>query len=314
MPLCVQCPRTYARDEFRSSTRWETSSPTPPRPSRRLASLLERTPVLAFRAQNRRIQRALTCSGWGPPGGVRRTCPASGLREVKAIVIGLIGPTATTKSSYLGSLLYQLTNHAILNDMGLRSPHGRAVPSTMGTALRRPAAQQAGSRHHVAARSRGADPAAGCADDRTPSGRPRRALRPGLLRLGRRGPADRPRRRRAQPVRATDARRAAVLHTQSPAVPAGRLPDPDGGAVPDRSRPEPGGRHLHHPAGPAEPAPAYLGKHPTRDLPVAAVLSKADELTELVDREFGGGFPSLALDGSYFDNPLELQGSRAAAV
>jgi hypothetical protein len=54
--------------------------------------------------------------------------------------------------------------------------------------------------------------------------------------------------------------------------------------------------------------PAYVGRHPTRDMPVAAVLSKADELVDLVDREFGGGgFRSLPLDASYFDNPLELQ-------
>ena len=52
-------------------------------------------------------------------------CPAGheqpdDFREIKPVVIGLVGPTATTKSSYLGSLLYQLRDHAILADMGLR--------------------------------------------------------------------------------------------------------------------------------------------------------------------------------------------------
>ena len=54
--------------------------------------------------------------------------------------------------------------------------------------------------------------------------------------------------------------------------------------------------------------PAYVGRHPTRDLPVAVVLSKADELVELVAREFeGAAFTSLALDASYFENPIDLQ-------
>ena len=34
--------------------------------------------------------------------------------------------------------------------------------------------------------------------------------------------------------------------------------------------------------------PSYVGRHPTRDLPVAAVLSKADELVDLLPAEFGG--------------------------
>ena len=41
-------------------------------------------------------------------------------RSVKPIIVGLVGPTATTKSSYLGGLLYQLTNHALLTELGLR--------------------------------------------------------------------------------------------------------------------------------------------------------------------------------------------------
>jgi hypothetical protein len=54
--------------------------------------------------------------------------------------------------------------------------------------------------------------------------------------------------------------------------------------------------------------PSYVGRHPTRDLPTAAVLAKADELVELLPAEFGTPeFPSLPLDASYFEDPLARQ-------
>src|ERR687897_787105 len=54
--------------------------------------------------------------------------------------------------------------------------------------------------------------------------------------------------------------------------------------------------------------PAYVSRHPTRDLPTAAILAKADELVELLSVEFGAPeFPSLPLDASYFDDPLARQ-------
>ena len=56
---------------------------------------------------------------------------------------------------------------------------------------------------------------------------------------------------------------------------------------------------------------SYVGRHPTRDLPVAAVLSKADELVELLPVEFGvPGFAGPPLDASYLDDPLGRQAAQ----
>src|SRR4051794_35070098 len=104
MPLCVQCPRTYARDEFRLvDAMGNLLADPPPTVFQRLGRLLEHTPVLAHRAENRRVQRALALQRLGASW----RCPAGHIqpqdfRQVRSIVIGLIGPTATTKSSYLG--------------------------------------------------------------------------------------------------------------------------------------------------------------------------------------------------------------------
>ena len=311
MPLCVQCPRTYARDEFRLVDAVGNPLADPaPTVFERLAFLLERTPVLAHRAENRRVQRALTLQRLGATW----RCPAGHLqpqdfREVKAIVIGLIGPTATTKSSYLGSLLYQLTNHAILNDMGLRF-----------TILDEPSRRRWEQLYEGQLRSKRA---------------PATTLRPGreeqtpplVVRMTVNPPAGRDGRYdlvffdSAGEVQQTghdvavhspfvQLMHAALLFYTPKALQfprdVYRLP------AEEQSQTAPGPSRVVGTFTTLQAQlsqhPAYVGRHPARDLPVAAVLSKADELTDLVDREFGGGgFPSLPLDGSYFDNPLQLQ-------
>ncbi|HWJ52161.1 MAG TPA: hypothetical protein VNT24_02155 [Propionibacteriaceae bacterium] len=311
MPLCVQCPRTYARDEFRlvDSTGNQIAEPVPT-VFERLAQLLERTPVLAHRAQNRRVQRALALQRLGatwrcPVGHVQ----PQDFRDVKSLVIGLIGPTATTKSSYLGSLLYQLTNHAILNDMGLRF-----------TIMDEPSRRRWEQLYEGQLRGKHA---------------PATTLRPGreeqtpplVVRMTVQPPAGRDARYdlvffdSAGEVQQTghdvavhspfvQLMHAALLFYTPKALQfprdVYRLP------AEEQSQTAPGPSRVVGTFTTLQAQlsqhPAYIGKHPARDMPVAAVLSKADELIDLVDREFGGGgFSSLPLDGSYFHNPLQLQ-------
>jgi hypothetical protein len=311
MPLCVQCPRTYARDEFRlvDAVGNQLADPAPT-VFERLASLLERTPVLAHRAENRRIQRALTLQRLGATW----RCPAGHLqpqdfREVKAVVIGLIGPTATTKSSYLGSLLYQLTNHAILNDMGLRftildEPSRRRWEQLYEGQLRRKRAPATTLRP---GREEQTPPLVVRMTVHPPAGRDGRY---DLVFFDSAGEVQQTGHDVAVHSPFVQLMHAALLFYTPKALQfprdVYRLP------AEEQSQTAPGPSRVVGTFTTLQAQlsqhPAYVGRHPTRDLPVAAVLSKADELTDLVDREFGGGgFSSLPLDGSYFDNPLQLQ-------
>ena len=258
MPLCVQCPRTYPRDAFRLIDA-AGNQLAEPRPSLldRLSRLLERTPPLApprREPPGRPGPRpAAARRGLALPG---RTRAAGRLPRRQA---GRDRPDRTDRHDQV-----QLSGQPALPADQPRHPerdgaavldHRRAVPAPLGAVLRGAAAQPPRPGHHPATERGRADPAARRADDGDAARRPGRPLRPGVLRLRRRGPADRPGRSRAQPVRAADGRRAAVLHAEGAALPARGLPAAGRGAVADRPGPEPGGRHLHHPAGPAQPAP-----------------------------------------------------------
>ena len=315
MPLCVQCPRTYPRDAFRliDAAGNQLAEP-PPSLLGRLGRLLERTPPLAHRAENRRIAQALARqrlgAAWRCPAG--HTQPED-FRSVKAIVVGLVGPTATTKSSYLGSLLYQLTNHALLSEMGLRfsiidEPSRRRWEQYYEGQLRNRRAPGTTLRPN--------------ANEQTP---------PLVVRMTVTPPAGR------------DARYDLVFFDSAGEVqqtghdvavhsPFVQLMDaallfytPKALRFPREVYRLPGEELAQTAPGPSRVVgtfttllaqlnqhPSYVGRHPVRDLPVAAVLSKADELVDLLPREFSRAeFDSLALDASYFDDPLgsqEVQG------
>jgi hypothetical protein len=314
MPLCVQCPRTYPREAFRLVD--EAGNPlAEPRPTLfgRLARLLERTPPLAHRAENRRVSQALARSRLGATW----RCPAGHVQPedfqvVKPIVIGLIGPTATTKSSYLGSLLYSLTNLAALSELGLRfaivdEPSRRRWEQFYESQLRLRRAPGTTLRPGQ--------------DEQTP---------PLVVRMTVSLPAGRDARfdlvffDSAGEVQQTG--RDVALH--SPFV---QLMDaallfytPKALQFPREVYRLPGEDYSQTAPGPSRVVgtfttllsqlsqhPSYVGRHPTRDLPVAAVLSKADELVELLPVEFGlTEFPSLALDAGYLDDPLGRQAAQ----
>ena len=311
MPLCVQCPRTYPRDAFRLIDAAGTQL-AEPRPTLldRLTRLLERTPPLAHRAENRRVSQALARQRLGAAW----RCPAGHVqpedfRSVRPIVIGLVGPTATTKSSYLGSLLYQLTNHAILSEMGLRfsivdEPSRRRWEQYYEGQLRSRRAPGTTLRPN--------------ANEQTP---------PLVVRMTVTPPAGR------------DARYDLVFFDSAGEVqqtgrdvaehsPFVQLMDaallfytPKALRFPREVYRLPGEEQSQTAPGPSRVVgtyttllaqlsqhPGYVGRHPTRDLPTAAVLAKADELVELLPAEFGTPeFPSLPLDASYFEDPLARQ-------
>ena len=311
MPLCVQCPASYPREAFRLVDREGTELSDPQQTVReRLLRLLEHTPLLRQRAHNRRARTALTLRRLG---AVWR-CPAGheqpdDFREVKPVVIGLIGPTATTKSSYLGSLIYQLRDHAILADMGLRF-----------TILDEPSRRRWEERYEAQLRNRRAP-----ATTLRPAGV--RQTDPLVVRMTVSPPAGKEAaydliffdsagevQQTSQEV-ATYNPFVQMMHAallfytpKALAFPADvyRLP------AEEFSQTAPGPSRVVGTYGTLQSQlsqhPAYVGRHPTRDLPVAVVLSKADELVELVAREFeGGGFTSVALDATYFQNPIDLQ-------
>jgi hypothetical protein len=311
MPLCVQCPATYPRDQFRLVDREGTELSDPQTTVReRLIRLLEHTPLLRHRAANRRASRALALrrlgATWRCPAGHEQP---DDFREVRPVVIGLIGPTATTKSSYLGSLLYQLRDHAILADMGLRF-----------TILDEPSKRRWEERYESQLRNRRAP---------TTTLRPAgvRQTEPIVVRMTVGPPAGREAaydlvffdsagevQQTGQDV-ATYNPYVAMMHAallfytpKALAFPADvyRLPGEE------FSQTAPGPSRVVGTLGTLQSQlsqhPAYVGRHPTRDLPVAVVLSKADELVDLLDREFeGAAFTSVALDASYFENPIDLQ-------
>jgi hypothetical protein len=311
MPLCVQCPRTYARDEFRLvDAIGNLLADPPPTVFERLAQLLEHTPMLAHRAENRRVQRALTLQRLGASW----RCPAGHIqpqdfRQVRSIVIGLIGPTATTKSSYLGSLLYQLTNHAILNDMGLRftiveEPSRRRWEQLYEGQLR---SRRAPGTTLRPAQEEQTPPLVVRMTVQPPAGRDARY---DLVFFDSAGEIQQTGRDVAVHSPFVQLMHAALLFYTPKALQfprdVYRLP------AEEQSQTAPGPSRVVGTFTTLQAQlsqhPAYVGRHPTRDMPVAAVLSKADELLDLVHREFGGGgFPSLPLDASYFDNPLQLQ-------
>ena len=311
MPLCVQCPRTYPREAF-SLIDAAGNRLAEPRPSlfNRLGRLLERTPPLAHRAENRRVAEALARQRLGAAW----RCPAGHVqpedfRSVRQIVIGLVGPTATTKSSYLGSLLYQLTNHAVLSDMGLRfsiidEPSRRRWEQYYEGQLRNRRAPGTTLRPN--------------AEEQTP---------PLVVRMTVTPPAGRDARYdlvffdSAGEVQQTG--RDVAVH--SPFV---QLMDaacvfytPKALRFPREVYRLPAEEQSQTAPGPSRVVgtlttllaqlsqhPSYVGRHPARDLPIAAVLSKADELVDLLPLEFGGAeFTSLPLDASYFDDPLGSQ-------
>jgi len=311
MPLCVQCPRTYAGDQFRLVDAGGNQLADPvPTVFERLGRLLERTPVLAHRAENRRISRALTLQRLGATW----RCPAGHVqpqdfREVKSIVLGLIGPTATTKSSYLGSLLYQLTNHAILNDMGLRftivdEPSRRRWEQLYEGQLR---GRRAPATTLRPGREEQTPPLVVRMTVQPPAGRDARY---DLIFFDSAGEVQQTGRDVAVHSPFVQLMQAALVFYTPKALQfprdVYRLP------AEEQSQTAPGPSRVVGTLTTLQALlsqhPAYVGKHPARDMPVAAVLSKADELLDLVDREFGGGgFPSLPLDAGYFRNPLELQ-------
>lgn len=311
MPLCVQCPRTYPREAFRlvDGAGHELAEPRPGLFGR-LARLLERTPALAHRAENRRVAQSLARSRLGAAW----RCPAGhaqpeDFRRVRAVVIGLVGPTATTKSSYLGSLLHSLTNLAVLSDMGLRfaiidEPSRRRWEQYYEGQLRNRRAPGTTLR-----------PAP---DEQTP---------PLVVRMTVTPPAGRGARYdlvffdSAGEVQQTghdvavhspfvQLMHAALLFYTPKALDfpreVYRLP------AEARSQTAPGPSRVVGTfttlLAQLSQHPSYVGRHPTRDLPTAAVLSKADELVDLLPVEFGGvEFTSLPLDASYFDDPLGRQ-------
>ncbi len=224
-------------------------------------------------------------------------------------MVGLVGPTATTKSSYLGSLLYQLTNHALLSEMGLRfsiidEPSRRRWEQYYEGQLRNRRAPGTTLRPN--------------AGEQTP---------PLVVRMTVTPPAGR------------DARYDLVFFDSAGEVqqtghdvavhsPFVQLMDaallfytPKALRFPREVYRLPAEEQSQTAPGPSRVVgtfttllaqlsqhPGYVGRHPTRDLPVAAVLSKADELVDLLPVEFGGAeFGSLALDASYFDDPLGYQ-------
>ena len=311
MPLCVQCPRTYPREAF-ALIDAAGNRLAEPRPSllNRLGRLLERTPPLAHRAENRRVAEALSRQRLGAAW----RCPAGHVqpedfRSVRQIVIGLVGPTATTKSSYLGSLLYQLTNHAVLSDMGLRfsivdEPSRRRWEQYYEGQLRNRRAPGTTLRPN--------------AEEQTP---------PLVVRMTVTPPAGRDARYdlvffdSAGEVQQTG--RDVAVH--SPFVQlmnaACVFYTPKALRFPREVYRLPAEEQSQTAPGPSRVVgtlttllaqlsehPSYAGRHPTRDLPIAAVLSKADELVDLLPLEFGGAeFTSLPLDASYFDDPLGSQ-------
>ncbi len=311
MPLCVQCPRTYPRDAFRLVDA-AGNQLSEPRPSLfdRLGRLLERTPPLAHRAENRRVAQSLARQRLGAAW----RCPAGHVqpedfRSVKQVVIGLIGPTATTKSTYLGSLLFQLTNLAVLSEMGLRFSivdepsrrrweqyyegqlRNRRAP---GTTLR-PAAEE--QTPPLVVRMAVVPPAG-------------RDARYDLIFFDSAGEVQQTGKDVAVHSPFVQRMDAALLFYTPKALrfprEVYRLP------AEEQSQTAPGpsrvvGTYTTLLAQLSQ-HPNYVGRHPTRDLPTAVILAKADELVDLLPDEFGvGEFPSLALDASYFADPLALQ-------
>ena len=311
MPLCVQCPRTYPRDAFRLVDA-AGNQLSEPRPSlfHRLGRLLERTPPLAHRAENRRVAQSLARQRLGAAW----RCPAGHVqpedfRSVKQVVIGLIGPTATTKSTYLGSLLFQLTNLAVLSEMGLRFSivdepsrrrweqyyegqlRNRRAP---GTTLR-PAAEE--QTPPLVVRMAVVPPAG-------------RDARYDLIFFDSAGEVQQTGKDVAVHSPFVQRMDAALLFYTPKALrfprEVYRLP------AEEQSQTAPGpsrvvGTYTTLLAQLSQ-HPNYVGRHPTRDLPTAVILAKADELVDLLPDEFGvGEFPSLALDASYFADPLALQ-------
>ena len=311
MPLCVQCPRTYPRDAFRLVDA-AGNQLSEPRSSLfdRLGRLLERTPPLAHRAENRRVAQSLARQRLGAAW----RCPAGHVqpedfRSVKQVVIGLIGPTATTKSTYLGSLLFQLTNLAVLSEMGLRFSivdepsrrrweqyyegqlRNRRAP---GTTLR-PAAEE--QTPPLVVRMAVVPPAG-------------RDARYDLIFFDSAGEVQQTGKDVAVHSPFVQRMDAALLFYTPKALrfprEVYRLP------AEEQSQTAPGpsrvvGTYTTLLAQLSQ-HPNYVGRHPTRDLPTAVILAKADELVDLLPDEFGvGEFPSLALDASYFADPLALQ-------
>ncbi|HZA05143.1 MAG TPA: hypothetical protein VE617_11300 [Propionibacteriaceae bacterium] len=283
-----------------------------PRPSLfdRLGRLLERTPPLAHRAENRRVAQSLARQRLGAAW----RCPAGHVqpedfRSVKQVVIGLIGPTATTKSTYLGSLLFQLTNLAVLSEMGLRFSivdepsrrrweqyyegqlRNRRAP---GTTLR-PAAEE--QTPPLVVRMAVVPPAG-------------RDARYDLIFFDSAGEVQQTGKDVAVHSPFVQRMDAALLFYTPKALrfprEVYRLP------AEEQSQTAPGpsrvvGTYTTLLAQLSQ-HPNYVGRHPTRDLPTAVILAKADELVDLLPDEFGvGEFPSLALDASYFADPLALQ-------
>ena len=224
-------------------------------------------------------------------------------------MIGLIGPTATTKSSYLGSLLYQLTNHAILNDMGLRftiqdEPSRRRWEQLYEGQLRNKRAPGTTLRP---GREEQTPPLVVRMTVHPPAGRDGRY---DLVFFDSAGEVQQTGHDVAVHSPFVQLMHAALLFYTPKALQfprdVYRLP------AEEQSQTAPGPSRVVGTFTTLQAQlsqhPAYVGRHPTRDLPVAAVLSKADELTELVDREFGGGgVPQPAVGWQLLPQPAGLQ-------
>lgn len=119
--LCPQCARHYRRSQIQdvdeTGQRWTTPDEGYRGAIREVAAVLTRDKRwLADQERRHGLAR--------DRAGVVARCPAghplpSGYARRRAIVIGLIGPAGSSKSTFLGMLVHRLVHHADLRHLGL---------------------------------------------------------------------------------------------------------------------------------------------------------------------------------------------------
>lgn len=288
MILCPQCPRFYDRNEIAlidaegvavERSRW-------PIPSEDVVAVLPA--FLRDRIANHRLREAQLRQ----ERGASWRCPAGhalpdDFVSTPLVVIGLIGPSRTMKTTYLGRLISQLVEQAALDALGYRftfadAASRRAYTTKMAVRL---------ERHQAPVRTE--HPVGG------------RVTEPIVLTMSF-GPADARRRLHllffdvagegtGDPQLLVQAN--TFLHVMDAAMffvtpRALALPPGLGEPVGEENR---GTRQtldaLDHVESTLRDHPRYRGPRPPRDLPAALVLAKADQLSTLLGEDRFVGLP-----------------------
>lgn len=294
MILCPQCPQFYDRNEIglydREGKRLEGSRwPIPNEGT--LAGL---PGFIRSRVANTRIREARerleSGASWKCPRG--HDLPDDFV-TTPIVVIGLIGPPYTMKTTYLGQLVSALVERESLGGLGLTfafadNASRTAYATKMAAHLERRRAPQATP---VLAKDGDVTAPIVLRMSMGPSHQRRKV---NLLFFDAAGEGTLDALTMAQDNTFLHVMDAAMLFVTPRAL---ELPP----AVP-----EPVGREslgtrqtitaFDHLAQALQQHPRYTGKHPPRDLPVAMILGKADQLRPVMDE---AGFPGLPLDESF---------------